>query len=133
MFFVTLPYDTRLYPDIYIFVIETCCSYYNLCDLGWGYLTHHVTWLIDPVITWYEKNLHLRWEWPLIICSKTFYSLFGWKTLVFGIYCWKNKESNCGVNVMRKMNLLLPCSSLLTVYKCFIRPHLSYGDMIYEL
>ena len=33
---------------------------------------------------------------------------------------------------MRKLNLLLPCSSLLTVYKCFIRPHLDYGDVIYD-
>ena len=33
---------------------------------------------------------------------------------------------------MRKLNLLLPRSSLLTVYKCFIRPHLNYGDVIYD-
>ena len=33
---------------------------------------------------------------------------------------------------MRKLNLLLPRSSLLTVYKCFIRPHLDYGDLIYD-
>ena len=33
---------------------------------------------------------------------------------------------------MRKLNLLLPRSSLLTVYKCFIRPHLDYGDVIYD-
>ena len=31
---------------------------------------------------------------------------------------------------MRKLNLLLPRSSLLTVYKFFIRPHLDYGDVI---
>ena len=33
---------------------------------------------------------------------------------------------------MRKLNLLLPRSSLLTVYKCFIRPHLNYGDVVYD-
>ena len=33
---------------------------------------------------------------------------------------------------MLKMNLSLPCSSLLTVYKSFIRPHLDYEDMIYD-
>ena len=33
---------------------------------------------------------------------------------------------------MRKLNLLLPRSSLLTVYKCFIRPHLDYGDVNYD-
>ena len=36
----------------------------------------------------------------------------------------KNKKATKGVNVMRKMNVLLPLSSLLTIYKSFIRPHL---------
>ena len=26
----------------------------------------------------------------------------------------------------------MPRSSLLTVYKCFIRPHLNYGDIVYD-
>ena len=30
------------------------------------------------------------------------------------------------------MNLLLPRSSLLTIYKSFVRPHLDYGDVIYD-
>ena len=42
------------------------------------------------------------------------------------------EKSSIGVNLMRKLNLLLPRSSLLTVYKCFIRPHLDYGDVIYD-
>ena len=33
---------------------------------------------------------------------------------------------------MGKLNLLLPGWSLLTVYNCFIRPHLDYGDVIYH-
>ena len=33
---------------------------------------------------------------------------------------------------MRKLNLLLPRSSLLTVYECFIRPYLNCGDAIYD-
>ena len=33
---------------------------------------------------------------------------------------------------MRKLNLLLPRSSLLTVFKCFIRLHLDYTDVIYD-
>ena len=44
----------------------------------------------------------------------------------------KIKKATVGVNLMRKLNLLLPPSSLLTVYKCFIRPHLDYGDAIYD-
>ena len=31
---------------------------------------------------------------------------------------------------MRKLNLLLPRSSLWIVYKCFVRSHLDYGDII---
>ena len=30
------------------------------------------------------------------------------------------------------MNLSLPRSSLLTIYKSFVRPHLDYGDVIYD-
>ena len=29
---------------------------YGECDLGWGYLTHRVRWLIDHVITWYVNK-----------------------------------------------------------------------------
>ena len=44
----------------------------------------------------------------------------------------KIKKATVGVNLMRKLNLLLPRSSLLAIYKCFIRPHLDYGDIIYD-
>ena len=37
-----------------------------------------------------------------------------------------------GINVIRKMNLSLPRSSLLPMYKSFVRPHLDYGDVIYD-
>ena len=30
------------------------------------------------------------------------------------------------------MNLSLPRSSLLAIYKSFVRPHLDYGDVIYD-
>ena len=36
------------------------------------------------------------------------------------------------VNVIKKMNLLLPRTSLLTIYKSFVRPHLDCGDVIYD-
>ena len=44
----------------------------------------------------------------------------------------KVKKATVGVNLMRKLNLLLPGWSLLRFYKCFIRPHLDYGDVIYH-
>ena len=33
---------------------------------------------------------------------------------------------------MQKLNLTLSCSSLLITYKSFIRPHLDYGDIVYD-
>ena len=43
----------------------------------------------------------------------------------------KIRKATKGVNFIRKMNLLLPCSSLLTIHKSFVRPHLDYGDITY--
>ena len=43
----------------------------------------------------------------------------------------KIKKATVGVNLTRKL-ILLPRSSLLTIYKCFIRPNLDYGDVIYD-
>ena len=42
------------------------------------------------------------------------------------------KKVTKGVNVIRKMNLLLSRSSLLTIYKSFVKPHLDNGDVIYD-
>ena len=36
------------------------------------------------------------------------------------------------INLLRKLNLTLPCSSLLIIYKSFIRPRLDYGDIVYD-
>ena len=44
----------------------------------------------------------------------------------------KIKKVTQGINVIRKMNLSLPRSSLLTIYKSFVRLHLDYGDVIYD-
>ena len=44
----------------------------------------------------------------------------------------KIKKATVGINLMRKLNRLLPRLSLITIYKCFIRPHLDYGNVIYD-
>ena len=36
------------------------------------------------------------------------------------------------LNLLRKLQNLLPRSALITLYKSFVRPHLDYGDIIYE-
>ena len=42
------------------------------------------------------------------------------------------KKATKGVNVIRKMNLLLPRFSLQTIYKSFARPHVDYDYVSYE-
>ena len=42
------------------------------------------------------------------------------------------KKAVRGISVIKKLNVTLPRSALLTDYKSFIRPHLHYGDVIYD-
>ena len=37
-----------------------------------------------------------------------------------------------GVGLLRKLHHILPRFSLLTIYKSFIRPHLDYGDVVFD-
>ena len=39
---------------------------------------------------------------------------------------------NKTINFFRKFQPTLPRKSLVTIYKSFIRPHLYYGDVIYD-
>ena len=36
-----------------------------------------------------------------------------------------------GIGHLQKLQFTLPRTSLLTIYKSFIRPHLDYGDVVY--
>ena len=44
----------------------------------------------------------------------------------------KINKPNKGIGIIRKLNNILPCSALLTIYRSFMRPHLDYGDVIYD-
>ena len=44
----------------------------------------------------------------------------------------KINKSLKSVGLLHKLNTLLPRQSLLSIYKSFIRPHLDYGDAIYN-
>ena len=44
----------------------------------------------------------------------------------------KLKKVTKSINLLRKVNLILPRSSLLITYKSFIRAHLYYGDITYD-
>ena len=39
---------------------------------------------------------------------------------------------NKTIGLLRKLQNILPSSALLTIYKSFIRPHINYGDIIYD-
>ena len=36
------------------------------------------------------------------------------------------------IGLLRKLQIFLPKAALITIYKSFIRPHLDYGDILYD-
>ena len=44
----------------------------------------------------------------------------------------KLSKARKGVGLLRTLAKYIPRHSLLTIYKCFIRPHLDYGDVVYD-
>ena len=46
-------------------------------------------------------------------------------------YDWP--KANRGIGVIKKLQSKLPKNALLTIYKSFIRPHLDYGDIVFDL
>lgn len=44
----------------------------------------------------------------------------------------KIAKANKGIGIIKRMYSYLPRKSLLTIYKSFVRPHLDYGDIIYD-
>ena len=41
-------------------------------------------------------------------------------------------KANKGIGLIKRLYNLLPRLPLINIYKCFIRPHLDYGDIIYD-
>ena len=41
-------------------------------------------------------------------------------------------RANKGVGLITRLHRYIPRHSLLTIYKAFIRPHLDYGDVVYD-
>ena len=44
----------------------------------------------------------------------------------------KIKKCNRIIGLMRRLSVTLPQNALLTIYKNFVRPHLDYGDILYD-
>ena len=74
------------------------------------------------------NNLHIKRE-----CVQKHLGVFLDEKLSFSEHInEKTKKVTKGINLLRKLNLSLPRSSLLIIYKSFIRPHLDYGDVVYD-
>ena len=41
-------------------------------------------------------------------------------------------KTNKTIGLLRKLSNLLPRQALVTIYKAFVRPHLGYGDVLYN-
>ena len=55
------------------------------------------------------------------------------KKLNFGEYLkYVTNKVNKSIGLLRKLQMILPRRSLVTIYKSFIRPHLEYGDIIFD-
>ena len=44
----------------------------------------------------------------------------------------KIKKWNRIIGLIRRLSITLPRNALLTIYKSFVRPHLGYGDILYD-
>ena len=44
----------------------------------------------------------------------------------------KMPKTTKGIGIIKKLSKTLPWHSLITIYKSFVRPHLNYGDIIYD-
>ena len=44
----------------------------------------------------------------------------------------KIQKAGIGINVIKSLNNILPILALITIYKSIIRPHLDYGDVLYD-
>lgn len=41
-------------------------------------------------------------------------------------------KANKGIGIIRKLSNILPCSTLLTIYRSFVRFHLECDDTVYS-
>ena len=64
--------------------------------------------------------------------SKTLRNCFRFKTQ-FQCSCRsKNQKVQQIIGIIRRLSISLPRNALLTIYKSFVRPHLDYGDILYD-
>ena len=80
----------------------------------------------NPVVTFNNSPV------ARIPCQKHL-GLYLDERLNFSHYIKEKISKACkGIGAIRKLHYILPRHSRLTIYKSFIRPHLDYGDTIYD-
>ena len=42
------------------------------------------------------------------------------------------KKNSKNIGLLHKLQTLLPRTTFITIYKVFVRPHLDYGDILYD-
>ena len=67
------------------------------------------------------------------ICQKPFGLYLDHKLRFYDHINAKISKSNKGIGMIKRLLNALPRNSLLTIYKSFMRPHLDYCDIIYDL
>ena len=89
----------------------------------------------------YSRKINKLYHLPLLFNNSTFQQISTQKHL--GIHLdeevifkhhinEKINQANKGIRIIRKLNNILPRSALLTIYHSFGKPHLDYGDVIYN-
>ena len=53
--------------------------------------------------------------------------------LNFDVHVDQNiKKCNRIIGLIKRLSIMLPRNALLTIYKSFVRPHLDYGNILYD-
>ena len=69
---------------------------------------------------------------PRTTCQKHLGLYLGEKLSFYDHINAKISKANEGIGIIKRLSNTLPRSSLLTIYKSFIKPHLDYCDIIYD-
>ena len=73
--------------------------------------------------TSFIKNTHGRLLLRIVVDPKLYFKFR---------FDQKTKKCNKLIGLIRRLSINVPRNALLTIYKLFIRPHLDYGDILYD-
>ena len=75
-------------------------------------------------------------NWVETFCQPEEWSIFHFSlSLVYfslSIFDRETVLGKCSLGLLSKLQLSLPRPALMTIYKVFVRPHLDYGDILFD-